>query len=401
MAKVFLFISPHFPKTYYRFIEALKERGFICLGIGSAPYYEIPKELQECIDEYYCCRRMDDLDNEKIAVEYYLTKYNHIDYIESNNDYWLEKDALLRELYRIPNGPRPYQLEFYRHKSLMKEKYTNAGVKVAKWIIVTTYKRLVSFANRVHYPIFIKPDVGVGAEDNHKINNEAELLKFYEHKKDKVTYIAEQYITGDLVSFDGISNSKGEVIFYASNEFSEGVSDTLQQHRDMFYYTVKEVDPKLVEVGKATIKAFDVENRFFHCEFFRLTKTIRGLARKGEYVALETNMRPAGGYTPDLINFANSVSCYEIYADSIAYDENRQDMSGPHYYAACASRRDKSHYLHSDEEIAYKYYFNLCYVDRYPKVFAGAMGDRFFMAKFSTLDEVNEFHAFVDEKAPK
>ena len=24
-------------------------------------------------------------------------------------------------------------------------------------------------------------------------------------------------------------------------------------------------------------------------------------------------MRPAGGYTPDMINFANSVDCYQIW----------------------------------------------------------------------------------------
>ncbi len=399
MARVFLFISPNFPKTYYRFVEAMKHRGFICLGIGNTPYYEIPEELKGCIDEYYCCRNMDDIEDEKIAVEYFIDKYGHIDYIEGNNDYWLEKDAQLREMYNIPNGPRPKQLEFYRHKSLMKQKYEEAGINVAKWILVTTYPKLVAFAKKVHYPIFIKPDVGVGAVDNHKIHNEEELKEFYDNRDLTITYIAEQYIVGDLISFDGISNSKGDVLFCVSNEFSEGVSDALQNLDDIFYYTVKDPDPKLVEIGKRMIKSFNVQNRFFHCEFFRLTKTIRGLAKKGEYVALETNMRPAGGYTPDLINFSASVSCYEIFADSIAYDENRQDISQPHYFAACACRRDTTKYKYTDDEVNYKYYFNLCFVDRYPKVFSGDMGDRFFMARFNSKEEVDEFHKFVNERA--
>ena len=67
---------------------------------------------------------------------------------------------------------------------------------------------------------------------------------------------------------------------------------------------------ELRDVGFRTIKAFGAKSRFFHCEFFRLNEDKEGLGQKGDYVALEVNMRPAGGYTPDLINYANSVDCY-------------------------------------------------------------------------------------------
>ncbi|MCD8203696.1 MAG: ATP-grasp domain-containing protein [Coprobacillus sp.] len=398
MANIFLFISPHFPDSYYQFVAALKKRGFITLGIGSAPYYEIPEGLKSCIDEYYCCHDMDDFENEKIAVEYFIKKYGHIDYIESNSDYWLEKDAELREIYNIPHGPRPNELANFHHKSLMKKYYEKAGVPVARWTIVTSLSGLIKFARKVHYPIFTKPDNGVGAIDDHKIHNEDELIDFYTHKEEGATYIAEEFIEGELVSFDGISNSKGEVIFCCGHEYSTGISDVVANpNLDVFYYTVKEIDPKLKDAGCRVIKAFDVKNRFFHCEFFRLTKFNRHFGRKGDYVALEVNMRPAGGYTPDLIDFSQSVSCYEIYGDSIAYDENRQDMSKEKYFAACASRRKVDKYLHTVEEINYKYYFSMCLAKDYPPIFSDDMGDMFFMAKFSTKEEVEEFHSFVND----
>ena len=107
-------------------------------------------------------------------------------------------------------------------------------------------------------------------------------------------------------------------------------------------------------VGKQeglSAKSFGIKKRFFHIEFFVLNKDKPGFASRGEIVALECNMRPPGGYTPDLINFGESLSCYEIYADVIAYNENRQDDTKTKYYSITASRRDNLSYVHNDEEI--------------------------------------------------
>lgn len=396
--KKFLFISPHFPDSYYQFVKAIKKRGFITLGIGDAPYYEIPQGLKDSLDEYYTCYNMDNFDNEVNAVKYFLSKYGQIDYIESNNEYWLEKDAKLREIFNVPNGVRPHQLEFYQHKSLMKQYYEKAGVKVAQWTLVDSLEQMREFVKKVGYPIFAKPDMGVGAEGDFKINNLDDLKHFLEVKNPNVKYIAEQYIDGNIVSFDGVSNSKAEVIFCTSNVFPPSVADVVENKSDIFYYTVPKVNKKLEEIGRRVIKAFNVKNRFFHLEFFVLNKAAKNLAKKGEIVALETNMRPAGGYTPDLINFANSVSCYEIYGDSIAYDENRQNMNWPKFYAGCAARRDGVNYVYSDDEVLNKYRLNICHHGRYPQVFSGAMGNRFFMAKFTSLEEIEEFRNFVEAR---
>ena len=44
-----------------------------------------------------------------------------------------------------------------------------------------------------------------------------------------------------------------------------------------------------------------------------------GMGKKGQIVALEVNMRPCGGFTPDMINFARSTNVYKIWADMIAF----------------------------------------------------------------------------------
>ena len=396
--KNFIIISPHFPETYFRFAEALKRNGFRVLGVGDASYFEIPHELRNCLDEYYSCFDMENYENEKHAVAHFRNKYGIIDYLESNNEFWLEKDSWLRNDFNVPNGVRPDELKYWQHKSMMKELYRKAGVKFADYTIVSDEESLLKFIDKVGYPVFAKPDMGVGAADDFKIENSGDVDEFFNKKDPNISYICEQFVTGNIVSFDGICDEDSNVVFCASNVFPPSVADVVKEGKDLFYYTVKEVPQDLKEIGCRVIKAFNVKKRFFHLEFFRLTKDILNVGKINDIVALETNMRPAGGYTPDLINFSQSVNCYQIYADVMAFNENRQDVSMPKYYAACASRRDWVSYQNDDPIVLEKYKNNICNYGRYPDVLSGAMGNRFFMAKFDTLEEVEEFQRFCEAR---
>ena len=396
--KNFILISPHFPQTYYRFAEALKRNDFRVLGIGDASWDQLDPALRMNLDEWYACFNMDDFNNELKAVQYFKNKCGQIDYLESNNEYWLEKDARLREWFDIPNGVRPNELLFWQHKSKMKELYKKAGAKVADFILVDSKEHLLDFIQKVGFPVFIKPDMGVGAEGDYKISNLEDVDAFFFDRNENITYICEQFVTGNIVSFDGICDEDSNVVFYDSNVFPPSVADIVKHGGDLFYYTDKKVPDDLKEIGSKVIKAFNVKKRFFHLEFFRLTEDVKGVGKVNDLVALETNMRPPGGFTPDLINFSQSVNTYQIYADVQAFNENRQDMSYQKYYVACASRRDWSGYKHSDHDVLTKYYGKICNYGRYPYVLSGAMGDRFFMAKFDTLEEVQEFKEYAETR---
>lgn len=80
------------------------------------------------------------------------------------------------------------------------------------------------------------------------------------------------------------------------------------------------------------IAAFPTQSRFFHCEFFRLTEDKEGLGKRGDLIGLEVNMRPPGGYTPDMMNYANDIDVYKIWANMVAYDHGYFDPSHRPYY---------------------------------------------------------------------
>ena len=157
--------------------------------------------------------------------------------------------------------------------------------------------------------------------------------------------------------------------------------DIVSQQGDLSYWTQKTVPAALKDVGFRTIKAFGAKSRFFHCEFFQLNADKSGLGKKGDYVALEVNMRPAGGYTPDMINFANSVDCYQIWADMVCYDEVRNaEMDGQKYFCVYAGRRDCHQYKHTHTQIMTKYGSRMRMAERIPQALRLDMGDQMYTA---------------------
>lgn len=395
----FVFVSPQFPKTYWNFCDRLKRNGVNVLGIGDTPYDEIPNELKACLTEYYRVDNMGNYDSMVRAMGYFTMRYGKIDWLESNNEYWLEQDAALRTDFNINTGAKNDFIDRIKFKSKMKESYIAARVPVAWHHMVSDLAGAKAFVKEVGYPVIVKPDNGCGAEATYKLKNDAELEAFYADLP-AVQYIMEEFIDGTIVSFDGVADSNCVPLFYTSNVFPIPMIDIVNSMEDLSYWTQKNVPETLRDMGFRTIKAFGAKSRFFHCEFFRLNTGKKGLGEKGDYVALEVNMRPAGGYTPDLINYANSVDCYQIWADMVCYDEVRhQNLEGPHYFCVYAGRRDCHTYKHSHEEIMEKYGSAMKMCDRIPDVLSLDMGNQMYVINVDTEEERDEFIHFVQEKA--
>jgi hypothetical protein len=105
-------------------------------------------------------------------------------------------------------------------------------------------------------------------------------------------------------------------------------------------------------------------------------------------------MRPAGGFTPDMINFANSTNVYKIWADMLAFDSSLVPV-GEKFYCAFAGRRDGKEFVYSEQDIIDMYRQNLKTIDRIPKALSGAMGDTMYLANFKTKPELDNFYKDV------
>ena len=387
-----VFISPNFPTNYWQFCKELKNNGMNVLGIGDQPYDELAPELKENLNEYYKVGSLENYDEVYRAVAFFIHKHGRIDWLESNNEYWLEKDAQLRTDFHITSGFQVEDMPRIKYKSKMKEYYQKVGIVTARYHLVDTIEGCREFLTKVGYPVVVKPDNGVGAAATYKLKSDEDLVNFMDSKPEGVPYIMEEFVNAEVNSYDAIIDSNGEPIFETGNVTPMSVMDIVNNNDNSIYYIVKDLPEDTRAAGRAAVKSFGVKNRFIHFEFFRLTQDQEGLGKKGDVMALEVNMRPCGGFTPDMINFAHSTNVYKIWADMIAYDSSMMPV-GEHQYCAFAGRRDGKDFVFDHDALMAKYGHCMKMVDRIPDALSGAMGNQMYVATFPTKEEMDAFYA--------
>ena len=390
--KNIIFISPNFPTNYWQFCQELKKNGMNVLGIGDQPYDELSGELKASLNEYYKVGTLEDYDQVYRAVAFFIFKYGRIDWLESNNEYWLERDARLRTDFHITSGFQTEDMPRVKYKSKMKEFYAKAGIPTARYYLVEDLKGCRDFIKKVDYPVVVKPDNGVGASHTYKLTSDQELESFMAEKEADVPYIMEEFVHAEVNSYDAIIDERGEPLFETGNVTPMSIMDIVNENDNSVYYILRDLPEDTRKAGRDTVKAFGVKSRFVHFEFFRLTQDQKGLGKAGQVVGLEVNMRPCGGFTPDMINFAHSTNVYKIWADMIAF--GRSDMPvGEHAYCAFVGRRDGKDFVLSHQEVMEKYAAQMRMVERIPDALSGAMGNQMYVAVFPTKEELDQFYA--------
>ena len=315
-----IFISPNFPTNYWQFCRELKNNGLNVLGVGDQPYDELPQELKDSLTEYYKVNSLENYDEVYRAVAFFAFKYGRIHWLESNNEYWLEENARLRTDFHITSGFQIEDMPRVKYKSQMKDYYEKAGIPTARYHMVDDEAGCMRFIKKVGWPVIVKPDNGVGASHTYKLNSQEELRAFLARRDPQISFIMEEFIYATVNSYDAIIDSQGNPLFETGNITPMSIMDIVNNEDNSIYYILKTLPADTRKAGRAAVKSFGVKSRFIHFEFFRLDQDQEGMGKKGDVVALEVNMRPCGGFTPDMMNFAHSTNVYKIWADMIALD---------------------------------------------------------------------------------
>lgn len=386
----FVMISPHFPANFETFAVRLHEAGFHTLGIADTPYHELSEGLRAHLTEYYRVDNMEDYDQVYRAVAYFAHKYGHIDRIESHNEYWLELDAQLRTDFNV-FGYKTDDMLAIKTKRQMKKIFSEHGLKVAAGDVFHSDDEARVLAEKLGFPVIIKPNSGVGASDTYKIKSSEELEAFFGYQNPKVEYIMEEFIDGDVVTFDGLTDHDGEIVFYSSLEYSEAVLDTVEKDDDMYYYVPRTIPDDLVALGKICVEAFHVKERFFHFEFFRVKET-------KELMALEVNCRPPGGLTIDMWNYSNDFDIFREYANIVKDNLFEAEILRP-YNVVYISRKANQTYAHSIDDIWANFGDNIISIQSVPGVFAKIMGEEGILARTQTIEEMRELAQYAQAKA--
>lgn len=382
-----VFLSPHFPPNFQNFASRLKNAGANVLGISDVPYESLSHDLKCNLTEYYKVDDMHDSDQLIRAMGYFTHRYGKLHHLDSHNEYWLETEARLRTDFNIP-GIQMDQIYNVKKKSEMKRIFQEAKLKPARGRVCQTEEQVRAFIKEVGYPVIAKPDNGVGAAATFKLEGE-DCVPVYLRGKPNTDYILEEFVTGQIVSFDGLVDKEGELIFSSSLRYNKGVMDAVNENSDIYYYTMREIEPFLEEAGKAILKAFDVRGRFFHFEFFL----------KDNYVVpLEVNMRPPGGLTLDMFNFIFDFDCYDAWAQMQVHNVSKPAGDRNHF-VMYVGRKDHIPYALNHEQAVHEFKDLIVHHERIDSIFAPAIGNYGYMLRHKELEPLIEAAEAIQKRA--
>lgn len=378
-----VFLSPHFPPHLYLFCARLRELGATVLGIADAPWESLRPELRDALTEYYRVPDLHDVDALVRALGYLTHRYGKLDRIDSLNEYWLETEARLRTEFNI-TGLRTTDMARIKRKSAMKRVFERAGVPAARGRLVRTPADLQAIIEEVGYPVIAKPDVGVGAAQTYRLVDDDDAAAFLAGRP-RVDYIVEEELRGTLLTFDGLVDRRGEIVFASSLVYSIPVLDAVRG-ADLAYWIDREIAPDLAEIGARLVRAFGVRERPFHFELFRLPD--------GSLFALEVNMRQPGGITVDLWNWANEIDFYRAWAEVVVRGTTEIRTERP-YYCLWAGRKHGRAYRLSHDEVIRRVGGLLVHHERVDDIFASAIGNEGYVLRSPELGPLLEAAAEI------
>ncbi|MFP4350608.1 MAG: acetyl-CoA carboxylase biotin carboxylase subunit family protein [Desulfococcaceae bacterium] len=376
----FLYLSPEFPPNFKHFIRHLNRLGARVWALGEADFHFMPEDLRSAL-AYYVRADLTSLPAveqglaELTAAQASLGLPEGFDVVESHNELWLRVEAFINDRYGL-DGIRPADLDRLKRKSVMKQVFQDQGLPVARGARIENPYHGLALAADLNYPLILKPDEGVGAGGIHKIENEAELREHLLNLTED--YVLEEFIHGRIVSYDGLTDRDGRILFENSLIYGDGVLEYVQG-KDTFFYVTRHIPTELAEIGRRLVRAFDIRRKFFHFEFFRVN---------GEYRPIEINCRPPGGPILDMMNYSADVDLYAAYAHLIVTGDAALP-SEKKYHCAYVGRRDRA-YRYSHEEILARCGDRLVEHGENPPVFRGAMSDYRYIIRTPSEPELLE-----------
>jgi len=356
--------------------------------LGEADFYSMPAGLRSAL-AWYVRADLNNADAVQHAVDELLMEKNasgyagNFDLVESHNELWLTLEGMINEKYGIA-GLKKQDLLRLKKKSRMKQLFKDLGLPVARGERIADSQQALDLADTLGYPLILKPDEGVGAGGIYRVENKNQLKSHL--SQIEADYLIEEFIEGDIVTYDGLTDYDGKVVFENSLIYGDGVLEYVLG-KDTFFYVNRHIPDELRAVGRKLVPLFDIRRKFFHFEFFKIGAT---------YMPIEINCRPPGGAILDMMNYSVDDDLYRAYAGMIV--TGRTAVAAQKKYYCCYIGRKHKHYAHSHDEILAAFGHCLVEHDLNPPVFRQAMGTERYIFRSPVEAEIFDMADYVLKK---
>lgn len=331
-----VFVEPHFPRNQREFARALAEAGANVLGIGETPPEYLDDELRSWLTHYEQVGSVTDV----VAMTDIVRKLQgmvYVDRLEATIESHTMPAAMVREATGIP-GTSVHTTWLCRDKPSMKEALRRAGVPTAASTAASTLDEVRAFAERVGYPLILKPRDGAGAAGTSKVEDESQLEAALAVFGSGTTSIAvEEFIEGHEGFYDTVTID-GRVALDFACHYYPGVLEAMRTRWiSPVYISTNRIDSgglydEIRQMGQKVITALGIETSATHMEWFHGPKGLK---------FSEIGARPPGVGCYDLYSNGNDIDTYRAWANAIVHGNVGARPSRSHSAGIIALRPDR------------------------------------------------------------
>lgn len=314
-----VFISPAYPAEMPEFTRGLAAAGARVFGIGDTPRQMLSTRVKEALHDYLQVPRILDEDDVIHRAHAWL-RGRSIDRIETQWEPTVLMAARMRERFGVP-GMSHDQVLGFRNKQLMKERVAAAGLRVPHASKVSTAKGAREAAERIGYPLILKPIAGAGSADTYRVENEAELEKVLARTQHVAELSVEEFVDGEEFTHDTICVD-GQPIYENVAQYLPRplVARSIEQISPIIC-TVRDLDqPKMhggLTLGRGVLDALGMGTGFTHMEWY--------LKSDGEVVFGEIGCRPGGARLVDQMNYTSDQDLFLGWGQAVTGQRPKLD----------------------------------------------------------------------------
>ena len=327
-----LMISPGYPAEMAFFTRGLGQAGVRVIGLGDQAPDALPAEAKGALDHYVHTGSLAAEDHVAGLVRE-MARRIRIDQVECLWEPYMVLAARLREELGLP-GLTVAQTVPFRDKERMKQLLDAAGLRTPWHVAARTVAEVWAAAERVGYPLIVKPIDGAGSADTYRADSVAELDAILPAIRHVPQVSVEEFVEAEEFTYDTICAGGNVLVENICQYHPRPLQTKIHEWVSPVTMALRDLDePGLQggrELGHAVLRALGFTDGFTHMEWYRKAD--------GEVVFGEIGARPPGARTVDVMNYATDADLFSAWAEAVTRGRISQPLH-KRYNAASIFKR--------------------------------------------------------------
>ncbi|TNE91664.1 MAG: ATP-grasp domain-containing protein [Deltaproteobacteria bacterium] len=345
------------------FTRGLAAAGARVFGIGDTPRHMLAPRVKEALYDYLQVPRILDEDDVLERAHAWLRGRN-IDRVESQWEPTVILAARMRERFGLPGMSVDTVLGF-RDKQLMKDRIAAAGLRVPYAYKCRTEAAMREAAEKIGFPLIVKPIAGAGSADTYRVDDAAMFDKVIRAVKRVEVVSVEEFVDGEEFTYDTVCVDGAPIYENVAQYLPRPLIARSIESIDPIICTVRDLtQPKLqdgLSLGRGVLGALGMGTGFTHMEWYRKAD--------GEVVFGEIGCRPGGARLVDQMNYTSDQDLFLGWAQAVL--GHRPRLAQPRKYnAAIVFKRAKGQgritRIEGLDAFKARYHDRICAIDLLP-----------------------------------